>query len=77
MVSNIEYKGFIANYKFDENKANYIAHVVNSYDDIICNGRSPNELRKSLIDCIDLYLDLCKKKGVVPNKLITNYKVVL
>lgn len=69
LSNNIYYKGFIACYGFDKAIGSYVAKVVNSDDTILCDGRSPKDVRKSMIDSIDLYLELCAKKGLINHKL--------
>lgn len=60
--------GFVANLTFNDQKAAYIAKVINCEDTILCGGRSPKDIRKSLIDNIDLYLELCKRNGIMPHR---------
>lgn len=66
--NNIEYKGFVARYNFDNHNACYIATVINSTDTIKSHGRSPQAVTTAFQHCIDVYLELCKNKGLVPQQ---------
>ena len=76
MQHNIEYKGFIAEYDFNEEKACYIAKVINSSDTIIAQGYSPDAIKHSFEQCIDVYLATCQNKGVIPKQYNSPWKLL-
>ncbi|CAM4390075.1 MAG: hypothetical protein LEGION0398_MBIBDBAK_00154 [Legionellaceae bacterium] len=76
MQNSIEYKGFIAQYDFNEEDACYVAKVINSTDTIITQGRSPEAIKCSFEQCIDVYLATCKNNGVIPNQYNSPWKLI-
>jgi predicted HicB family RNase H-like nuclease len=76
MIENdIEYKGFIAHYHFDDDKACYIATVINSSDTIKSQGLSPQAVTTAFHNGVDVYLERCKNKGLVPQQYCSTLRL--
>ena len=64
----MEYKGYRAKTEFSEEDEAFIGHVL-GINDIICfHGSSVRQLKKAFKECVDNYLDHCKKVGKEPDK---------
>ncbi len=63
-----KYKGYIGKVDFDEEDDLFHGEVINTRDVITFQGRSVRELKKSLKDSVDDYLDFCSERGEEPDK---------
>lgn len=68
MDKMMEYKGYHATVDFDAVEEVFIGEVFGINDTLIFHGKSVNELKKMFIQCIDDYLELCKKSGKEPER---------
>ena len=63
MSSLMEYKGYHAKIEYDNDDEIFVGHVLGLTDSLNFHGESIKELNSSMRDCIDNYLDYCKKIG--------------
>lgn len=63
-----EYKGYHGVVEFDHEFEFFAGHVVDLKDHIYFEGRSVEELRESLQQAVDLYLDVCERNGEDPER---------
>ncbi len=68
MSSLMEYNGYHAKVEFDPDDQIFIGHVLGINDSLNFHGESVKELSQSMRDCIDNYLDHCKKIGKDPER---------
>ena len=69
MISSLmEYNGYHAKVEFDQEDQIIIGHVLGINDSLNFHGESVKELSQSMHDCIDNYLDYCKKIGKEPER---------
>ena len=66
--SLMEYNGYHAKVEFDQKVQIFIGHVLGINDSLNFHGESVKELTQSMHDCIDNYLDYCKKIGKEPDR---------
>ena len=64
----MNYKGYEAVVKFDENAHIFHGDVINTRDVITFQGSSVDELEHAFRDSVDDYLDFCKSRGEEPEK---------
>ena len=57
----IEYKGYKASIRYDEEDKIFIGEVLEVSDSLYFHGRTYDELNRSFRDCIDNYLSICKQ----------------
>lgn len=67
----MEYKGYQASYKFDEEEGAFIGDVVNIDDIIFFYGDTVERLNEEFHFSIDDYLAACEEKGREPDKPFT------
>ena len=67
----MEYKGYQASYKFDEEGSAFIGDVVNIADTIFFYGDTLEQLNEEFHFSIDDYLAACEEKGRKPDKPFT------
>lgn len=64
----MEYKGYRATVAYDEQADLFHGEVIDTRDVITFQGRSVDELKRSLRDSVDDYLDWCAERGKQPDK---------
>lgn len=64
--SLMEYNGYHAKVEFDQEDQIFIGYVLGINDSLNFHGESVKELTQSMHDCIDNYLDYCKRIGKDP-----------
>ena len=64
---NFEYRGYLAQANLNDHRACYEGQVTNTDDLIRFQGLSPDEVKKAFQDCVDLYLMVCKRRGIAPD----------
>lgn len=62
----IEYRGYTGVFEYDEEHGFLAGHVVETRDGINFEGRSVVELRESMRNAIDDYLEFCEETGREP-----------
>lgn len=68
MNSMLEYKGYHASVEYDAEDNIFVGEVFGIADSLNFHGTSVTELKEMFEQCIDNYLDLCKKIGKSPDK---------
>lgn len=58
---NLEYKGYCAEIEYDAEDGIFIGEILGIGDSLNFHGHSMDELRDTFSQCIDNYLDLCRK----------------
>ena len=64
----IEYKGYTGVFEFDSSIEAFAGHVVDLRGEIYFEGRSVAELKKSMQQAVDGYLEACEKWGDTPER---------
>ena len=64
----MEYKGYIGQFVYDEDRELFEGHVSNITDIILFHGKSIDSLRLAFKDSINDYLSWCKRIGKEPEK---------
>ena len=68
MNSMLEYNGYHATVVYDAEDELFVGEVFGISDPLNFHGSSVDELKQMFANCIDNYLDLCKKLGKEPQK---------
>lgn len=68
MNTMLEYKGYHATIEYDAEDELFVGEVFGITDSLNFHGSSINELKSTFSQCIDNYLELCKKVGKNPDK---------
>ena len=68
MNSMLEYKGYHATIEYDAEDEIFVGEVFGITDWLNFHGNSIDELKNTFSQCIDNYLELCKKVGKNPDK---------
>ncbi len=68
MNSMLEYKGYHATIEYDAEDEIFVGEVFGITDSLNFHGNSIDELKNTFSQCIDNYLELCKKVGKNPDK---------
>lgn len=68
MSSMLEYNGYHAAIEYDAEDNIFVGEVFGITDSLNFHGTSVEELNVMFHQCIDNYLDLCKKNGKNPDK---------
>ena len=63
---HFEYKGYTAQADFNDPNACYEGQVTNSQDLIRFRGYSPTDSQRAFQYGVDLYFEVCHKRGVPP-----------
>ena len=69
----IEYKGYIGVVDFDPEMDIFHGTVINTQDVITFYGASATELREEMQKSLEIYFEVCKEQGKVPNKPSVSY----
>ena len=64
----IEYKGYIGVIDFDPEIDLFHGTVINTQDVITFYGASVTELREEMQKSLEVYFEVCKEQGKVPDK---------
>ncbi len=64
----MKYKGYIGHVTYDDELKILHGDVIGLKDVITFEGTSVEEVENAFRDSIDVYLDLCKKRGEKPEK---------
>ena len=64
----IEYKGYTGVFEYAPDLDAFQGYVIGTRDQIVFEGRSPDELRSSMKEAIDGYLDWCSEEGEEPDR---------
>ncbi len=64
----MNYKGYEAVVKFDEDAHTFHGDVINTRDVITFQGASVGELEQAFKDSVDDYLEFCASRGEQPEK---------
>jgi predicted HicB family RNase H-like nuclease len=67
----MEYKGYLAQVKFDDEADIFHGEVVNTRDVITFQGKSVDELRQAFKESVEDYLEFCRERGEEPDKPFT------
>lgn len=68
MNSMLEYKGYHAVIEYDAEDDIFVGEVFGIVDSLNFHGHSIDELKATFSQCIDNYLDLCRKISKDPEK---------
>lgn len=68
MNNLLEYKGYYASIRLDSDENIFVGEVLGINDSLNFHGSSIKEINRAFHDCIDNYLELCKKIGKKPEK---------
>ncbi|MHC4844494.1 MAG: type II toxin-antitoxin system HicB family antitoxin [Planctomycetota bacterium] len=71
-----KYKGYIGKVDFDADDDLFHGEVINTRDVITFQGKSVRELKKSLKDSVEDYLEFCKERGEEPDKPFSGQFIV-
>ena len=64
----IKYKNYAGVVEYDDEGKIFTGEVIGLRDVVTFQGRSATELEKSFKQSVDLYLEMCKRYGVDPQK---------
>jgi predicted HicB family RNase H-like nuclease len=64
----MKYKNYIGVVEYDDEGKIFVGEVIGLRDVVTFQGCSATELEKSFKQSIDLYLEMCKRDGVEPQK---------
>ncbi len=64
----MKYRGYTGEVVYDNGAHLFHGEVIGTRAVITFQGRSVNELEQAFKDSVDTYLDVCKKRGVEPEK---------
>ena len=68
MKNTMEYKGYVGSIEYSDEDNILFGKVQGIRSLILYEGTTVNELLDDFHDAVDDYLDLCEKKGVMPEK---------
>lgn len=72
----MEYKNYLGHVEFDDEEEVFHGEVINTRDVITFQGKSVKELKKEFIISVDVYIEMCKKRGKEPDKPFSGKFVV-
>jgi predicted HicB family RNase H-like nuclease len=64
----MEYRGYRAAVKFDDDAGIFHGEVIDTLDVITFQGETVVELRQAFTDSVDEYLTVCAERGRTPDK---------
>ncbi|MCC6568932.1 MAG: type II toxin-antitoxin system HicB family antitoxin [Anaerolineales bacterium] len=64
----IRYKNYVGVVEYDDEGKIFTGEVIGLRDVVTFQGRTAAELEKSFRQSVDLYLEMCKRDGVEPQK---------
>ena len=68
MKNALSYKGFVARIDFDPDDSIFVGRVLGIRDIIGFHGETVSELTSDFHNAIEHYLQVCKDRGVTPQK---------
>ena len=68
MNNTLQYKGFIAKLRIDDEENMIYGEVIGVRTVLTCAGRSIAEIKKSFRSVVDAYLGFCAAQGIEPEK---------
>ncbi len=60
--------GYVAVIEYDPDLDTFAGRVVNLSSPVTFYGRTPEELRKEFMASVRTYLDICRERGIEPEK---------
>ena len=63
MNNTITYKGFTAKIEFSADDNVFVGRVIGIDDIVVFDGATVEELKRSMMDSVDFYIEVCEKKG--------------
>jgi len=70
------YKGYIGKIDYDDEVGTFHGEVINTRDVITFQGKSVSELKRSLKDSVEDYLEFCRDRGEEPDRPFSGKFVV-
>ena len=67
----IRHKGYTGVFEFDGEIDTFSGHVIGTRDQLYFEGTSLDELKESMVNVVDLYLETCEEHGKNPDKPFT------
>ena len=67
-MATMEYKGFVAQIEYDAEIDSFFGNVVNVSSPITFYGKTTEELRREFAQSVQAWLDVCKERGIEPEK---------
>jgi hypothetical protein len=67
-MDQLEYKGYTAEYFWDDDSNILFGNVANIRDVITFQGYTEQDFKQAFRDSVDDYLDFCKERGEEPEK---------
>ena len=67
-MATMKHKGYIARIDYDEEREVFHGRVVNMKHVISFEGRTPEELKREFAESIELYLAVCKRRRIEPER---------
>ncbi len=64
----MEYKGYVAAVKFDDEANVFLGEVINTRDVITFQGKCVDDLRKEFVASVEDYLAFCAERNEKPEK---------
>jgi predicted HicB family RNase H-like nuclease len=65
----MEYKGYLAQVKFDDEADIFHGEAINTRDIITFQGKSVDELRQAFEESVEDYLEFCRDREEVPAQI--------
>lgn len=63
MNNTLSYKGFTAKVEFSADDNVFVGRLLGTKDIVIFHGETVEELKTSMRESVDFYIDVCRKKG--------------
>ena len=67
-LSDMEYKGYVANITYDDELESFFGQVANTLDVITFYGKSVDELKREFALSVDAHLAFCAEQGIEPSQ---------
>ncbi len=64
----LRYKNYIGLVEYDSDAKIFTGEVVGVRSVITFQGRTPEEIEASFRESVDLYLEMCREDGIIPDK---------
>ncbi len=64
----MEYKGYVADIKYNDELETFFGQVVNTLDVITFYGKSVDELKREFASSVEAHLAFCAKEGIEPSQ---------
>ena len=66
-LSDMEYKGYVANISYDDELESFFGQVANTLDVITFYGKSVDELKSEFASSVEAHLAFCAEEGIEPS----------